>query len=358
MMKVKRLVLLIVVLIYIFPLHAAHSSDQKNDVLNIRDQLLQALADPPRPQIPKQNFEWTGNFIGNPGDLPEKQLLYDLVVRGKWQTGEDGKEYFNLYMEQGDASRDTWVENFIYEDKLYSITHKWHIDDPDINFLLGVCFQNMVYNKDNPSEPLNISVDDLNRGLDVGSRLVGVEIINGKPMNHFRHSCLARTAPQLFFNPDAEYPVSSDPESFLTPFAIPFEVFSDIYVPVGRPYPWNKWLQFGDGVGPDPQNDEWFLANNFNDHPDDIILPEQCQKDSPESNLAYVQQTTCKNLAPEGGAGVTSAASCGSIYGCLDTPPRTACSPDDDTQCQLHGLQCFQVYYPINDFCCCAAPPY
>ncbi len=176
-------------------------------------------------------------------------------------------------------------------------------------------------------------------------------------MNHFRHSCLTRTAPQLFFNPDDEYPVSSDPESFLTPFAIPFEVFSDIYVPVGRQYPWNKWLQFGDGVGPDPQNDEWFLANKFNDHPDDIILPEQCQKDSPKSNLAYVQQTTCKNLSLEGGAGGTSAASCGSVSGCLDTPPRTACSPDDDTQCLLNDLQCFQINHPINDFCCCSSPP-
>ena len=43
MIQIKRRVLLIVVLIYIFPFHAAHSSDQKDSVLKIRDQLLQAL---------------------------------------------------------------------------------------------------------------------------------------------------------------------------------------------------------------------------------------------------------------------------------------------------------------------------
>ena len=54
-------------------------------------------------------------------------------------------------------------------------------------------------------------------------------------------------------------------------------MFSDIYVPAGRSYPWAKWLQFGDGVGPDPQQDEWFLVDDAYSYPDEIVLPKQCR---------------------------------------------------------------------------------
>ena len=110
-------------------------------------------------------------------------------------------------------------------------------------------------------------------------------------MNHFRHTCLSQAAPQFGF--------PADPDNPDTPGTIPFKVFSDIYVPAGRSYPWRIWLQYGDGVGPDPQNDEWFLANKFNRSPDDIILPEQCEIENVFKTLFFVQQTTCKNLVPK-----------------------------------------------------------
>jgi len=229
-----------------------------------------ALAGPPKPQIPMHNFEWQGSFIGNAEKLSDPQVEYKLTVRGKWQNG-----YFNLYMEQGTKDDDTWVENLIYEDKLYTITHKWHTEFD----LKGICFQNMVYNTEDPWKPLPITVAGFNRGLQ-HSRLVGLEKIGGKPMNHFRHTCLSLASPQ--FGPlDPDDPENED--------AIPFKVFSDIYVPAGRSYPWIKWLQSGDGVGPDPQQDEWFIANKSKRNPDNIVLPWQCILP------IYVQQTTCTN---------------------------------------------------------------
>jgi len=252
-----------------------------------------ALAGPPKPQIPMHNFEWQGSFIGNAEKLSDPQVEYKLTVRGKWQNG-----YFNLYMEQGTKDDDTWVENLIYEDKLYSITHKWHTELPPIlpdgSSILGKCFQNQVFNTENPLEPLPITVDGFNRGL-ARARLVGREKIGGKPMNHFRHTCLTRAAPQFGF--------PSDPGDTNNKLAIPFKVFSDIYVPAGRSYPWTKWLQFGDGVGPDPQQDEWFLINKSNRYPDDIILPEQCELENiwpifGDKTLIFTQYTTCTNLVP------------------------------------------------------------
>ena len=238
---------------------------------------------PPKPQIPKRDFEWKGSFIGNAADLSAPQVEYDLTVRGKWQG-----EYFDLYMLQGGENSDTWVENLIYQNRLYTITHKWHTDIPD--FIKGKCFQNMVYNAEQPWKPLPITVDDFNRGLEK-SRFVGREKIGGKRRNHFRHTCITQAAPQFFpFAPPA------DPDDPNSPGTIPFKVFSDIYVPVGKSYPWKGWLQYGDGVGPDPQEDEWFLSNKSNNRPDAIILPEQCQIWNSFTTLFYVQQTTCKNL--------------------------------------------------------------
>lgn len=262
-----------------------------------------------RPQIPKHNFEWTGVFMGNQpyqgtdDDLDQPAEVEQLTVRGKWQTGEDGETYFNLYMEQGDANSDTWVENFIYGDKLYTITRKWHTDlpviFPDGSTILGKCFQNEIYNSANPSEPLSIDVDGFNRGL-ASARLVGVEKVDGKPMNHFRHTCLSRVSPQFL------YPFEHwDPTDENNKLAIPFKMFSDIYVPVGKSYPWAKWLQYGDGVGPDPQEDEWFLADRFYNDPDDIVLPQECKTGNEwpflgAMTLVYAEQTTCTNLvAPE-----------------------------------------------------------
>ena len=246
---------------------------------------ISALAGPPpKPQIPKRDFEWRGTFIGNSADLSAPQVEYDLIVRGKWQNG-----YFDLYMLQGGENSDTWVENLIFQDKLYSITHKWHTDLPA--FLKGTCFQNMVYNTKQPLNPLSISVDDLNRGLQK-SRFVGREKVGGKKMNHFRHTCLSQAAPQFF----PFVPSPADPDDPNSPSTSPFRVFSDIYVPAGKAYPWKRWLQTGDGVGPDPQQDEWFIANKSNRRPEPIVLPEQCQIWNSFTTLFYVQQTTCKNL--------------------------------------------------------------
>ena len=79
------------------------------------------------------------------------------------------------------------------------------------------------------------------------------------------------------------------------PWVDPFiniNIFSDIYVPPGYAYPWFKWLQFGDGVGPDPQNDEWFLFNRWGNRPGPIVLPDQCNW----WNSVKVQQAPCSTL--------------------------------------------------------------
>jgi hypothetical protein len=263
-----------------------------------------------RPQLPKEDFEWTGifqgnqPFQGNSHDLHQPAEEEQLTVRGKWQTGEDGNEYFNLYMEQGDAYSNTWVENLVYENKLYTITHNWHTELPDILpgvSLIGKCIQNEIYNNDNPSEPLPITVDGFNRGL-ASSRLVGVEKVDGKPMNHFRHTCLSHASPQLLLPL-----LPLDPASDTNILALPFKVFSDIYVPVGKSYPWAKWLQYGDGVGPDPQQDEWFLVDRYYKGSADIILPAECKpgnewiKDEGKKTLIITYQTTCTNLVPAEG---------------------------------------------------------
>jgi hypothetical protein len=260
-----------------------------------------------RPQLPMHDFEWKGvfkgnqTFKGNRDDLAQPAEVEQLTVQGKWQTGEDGKEYFNLYMSQGDKHSNTWVENFVYENRLYTMTRKWHVPIPDLLpgvSLIGKCIRNEIYNKDNPWEPLPITVKGFNEGL-ASSRLVGVEKIDGKPMNHFRHTCLSKASPQLFL-PLLPF----DPASDKNDLAIPFKAFSDIYVPVGQSYPWAKWLQYGDGVGPDPQQDEWFLADRFYESSPDIVLPEQCElgnewiKGEGKKTLIITYQTTCTNLVP------------------------------------------------------------
>lgn len=260
-----------------------------------------------RPQLPMVDFEWTGKFLGNQpfqgnnDDLHQPAEMEQLTVRGKWQTGEDGIEYFNLYMVQGDKHSNTWVENYIFENKLYTMTRKWHTELPDLLPgvpLVGKCIQNEIYNKDNPWEPLPITVEGLNIGL-ASSRLVGVEKIDGKPMNHFRHTCLSHAAPQLLLPL-----IPMDPGNKDNPLSIPFKAFSDIYVPVGKSYPWAKWLQYGDGVGPDPQQDEWFLADRYYQGSPDIVLPKQCElgnewiKGEGDETLIITYQTTCTNLVP------------------------------------------------------------
>ncbi len=225
-----------------------------------------------KPKIPKHNFEWKGTFIGNASKLSDPQMKANLTIRGKWV----GK-YFNVYMEQGHKGSGLWVENILYKNKLYTITHEWHTDLPPL--LKGTCFEDTLYNADHPLRPLPITVDDLNGILD-SSRLVGLEIIDGKPMNHFRTTCLSKTGIPDF------------------PWVAPFltvNIFSDIYVPPGRAYPWRKWLQFVDGVGPDPQHDEWFVFDRWNHHPDDIILPRECRR----SKSIKVQQAPCSNLVEQ-----------------------------------------------------------
>jgi hypothetical protein len=175
-------------------------------------------------------------------------------------------------MEQGTKGSGTWVENLIYENKLYTITHEWHIPLDPFPEILDVCFENTAY-MSSPDESPDITVDDLN-GILASSRLVGLEKIGGKPMNHFRTTCLTGIPvlpPDLF---------------------VPVSIFSDIYVRPGRSYPWERWLQFGDGVGLDPQHDEWFLFDEWNSSPADIILPPQCQ----EAISKKVQQLPCRNL--------------------------------------------------------------
>jgi hypothetical protein len=145
----------------------------------------------------------------------------------------------------------------IYKDALYTITRRWHRELPD--GILGVCFKSP-----------DISVDDLN-GILKSSRLVGPEVVDQQAVNHFRSSCLSST----FFG------------------LIRVDVFSDIYVPRNRSYPWVKWLQFGDGVSLDLHNDEWFIFDAHYDHADAIKLPIACK------NAVEIIQDPCKNLVSQ-----------------------------------------------------------
>jgi hypothetical protein len=72
---------------------------------------------------------------------------------------------------------------------------------------------------------------------------------------------------------------------------------STIDVPPGRLKPWVIWLQLGDGVGPDPQNDEWFLFDRSSNDRDAIVLPDQCSA----WNSIKVQQAPCSNLVEQHG---------------------------------------------------------
>lgn len=215
------------------------------------------------PQIPKQDFEWNGTFVANGAKLSDPQIMTDLTISGKWQKNKEDEWFFNLYMEQGSEDEDSpvWVENLVFEDSLYTITHRWHLEIP---WYLKLCVVSP-----------NISVDDLN-GILLSSRHVGLEKIGGTPMNHFRTSCLT--------GPRAE-PTPAPPTT-----KFPVSIFSDIYVRPGRSYPWERWLQFGDGVGLDTQHDEWFLFDEWNHNPKDIELPLLCHVPIP------VEQIPCQNL--------------------------------------------------------------
>lgn len=228
---------------------------------------------PEKPQIPKQDFEWNGVMIGNAESFDAPKVEVDLTIRGK----RDEEGYFNVYMEQGNKySPILWVKNLVFKDKFYTITYKWHTGG--FEDIIDKCFESTIYNKDDPGNPLPITIDGLNALLD-RSRFVGLEVIDGTPMNHFRITYLSKTGP-----------VGPPPDYF--PLLIQnLNVFSDIYVLEGQPYIWTKMLQFGDGVGPDPQMDEWFLFNEWNSEPHDIELPAECEEWSPK--LVKVQMKPC-----------------------------------------------------------------
>lgn len=223
-----------------------------------------------KPQIPEHDFEWNGRFVGNAAKVADPQLEATLTIRGKHQDG-----YFNVYMAQGGPGEKLWVENLLFEGKLYSFTHKWHSYIDPATHIEGNCFENTAYNPADPANSLPITVQDLN-GILKNSRFVGLERTGGKPMNHFRATCLSTAG-------IPEIPL------FLW---IPFKIFSDIYVPPGRAWPWYRWLQTADGVGPDREQDEWFLFDSWNRHPADIVKPTQCDK----VLSIKAQQTPCSNL--------------------------------------------------------------
>jgi len=188
----------------------------------------------------------------------------DLTIRGKWQDGS-----FDLYMEQGnEGDPNVWVQNLIFKNRLYILTNRWPASaDPGFP-LVGAC-----------AKAVNtITVAALNEIL-ASSRLVGREVVGGVQMNHFRTTCLSQTFGLL--QPDPENP---EPLAQL-------HVFSDIYVQPGRSDQFERWLQFGDGVGLDPQQDEWFLFEERNDQPDEIVLPEKCKLP-----FVLVVQDRCSNL--------------------------------------------------------------
>jgi hypothetical protein len=197
-----------------------------------------------KPQIPTTNFEWNGTFRVPGEDVP---VVTELTIRGMWQG-----RHFNLYMQQGFEGSAYWVENLIYQNHLYTITHTW----PGLEFpIVGACYKSHD----------EITVHDLN-GILASAQLVGLERIDGRPVHHFRASCLSKS--QIIVVVDGvRVP--------LTPL-IPVNIFSDLYVPPGRSHPFERWLQFGDAVGLSKQRDEWFFFEEHNDHPKEIRLPPQC----------------------------------------------------------------------------------
>jgi hypothetical protein len=206
-----------------------------------------------KPQIPTENFEWNGTFRV-PGEA--EPVVTDLTIRGMWQNG-----YFNLYMEQGFDGGAYWVENLIYQNHLYTITHTWPNLGPPVT---GFCYKSLN----------QVTVQGLNGVLE-SAQLVGLEIIDGTPMNHFRASCLSKS--QIVGLP---------------PPAVTVNIFSDIYVQPNSPQTFERWLQFGDAVGLSKQHDEWFFFEGQNNHPEEIQLPWQCS-----IFPLLVLQGPCSNLA-------------------------------------------------------------
>lgn len=146
-----------------------------------------------KPRIPIRDFAWKGTF-----KVASLGVETDLTISGKWQNG-----YFDLYMEQGHQGSESgvWVENLIYKNKFYTITHEWPVES------IPGCYGTLN----------DITVGGLN-GILRSSRLVGLEIIGGVPMNHFRSSCLSET--RLGIPPTHRWPGStSSPISMCVPVA-------------------------------------------------------------------------------------------------------------------------------------------
>jgi hypothetical protein len=213
-----------------------------------------------RPRIPTENFEWNGTFRVPGQDVP---VITDLTLRGMWQAG-----YFNVYLGQGVEGSDYWVENLIYQNHLYTITHAW----PGVEFpVSGACYKSLE----------EITVRGLN-GILASAQLVGLETIDGTPMNHFRASCLSQSRIVIVLN-GTTIPLTQP---------ITVNIFSDIYVRPGHARPFERWLQFGDAVGLSKQHDEWFFFTEWNSAPRDFQLPWQCQVP------ILVSQAPCSNLTP------------------------------------------------------------
>lgn len=210
------------------------------------------------PQIPDSGrFVWEGTFRSN-GPTPAAQpVTAPLLIQG-----EKNGRFFNLYMQQGTATDpNVWVENLIYENKMYSITHRWHGVDQ-----LKLCFR-----------ADDITVADLNNLLK-SSQFVALETIEGQQMNHFRTSCLSTVTIKD------------------TNISTRMNIFSDIYVNPNNEKDWKRWLQFGDGVGLDIHHDEWFILGkdknkNANEIPK-IKLPQACEN----AIVIPIVQGPCTNL--------------------------------------------------------------
>jgi hypothetical protein len=215
--------------------------------------------------IPKREFEWTGRFVVKSLGLETK-----LTIRGKKQNGS-----FDILMKQGCVTDEDpiCVENLVYGNKFYTITHRW----PDIEGISTAINGKCIYST-NP-----VSVDDLNFLLR-SARFVGTEKVDQEKMDHFRVTCLGRTVVPLLGR--------------TVGLCQGLSVFSDLYVPRGRGKPFYRWLQYGDGVGLDPQQDEWFFIDRKRHRAGPIRPPKQCltEDDNPAPDAIPVLQQPCKNL--------------------------------------------------------------
>ncbi|WP_328849275.1 hypothetical protein OG423_19445 [Micromonospora zamorensis] len=186
----------------------------------------------PRPPLLPADFQGTGRYV-------VRDLGIDVPFR--WQ-GRDG----NSQMIAGGPEHPIWFTNLIYGNTLYTLTYRW----PNIPlFPPRACskvpgfFNRQIFN------------DKLKT-----ARFVGPEILQGDKDRHVDHWRVGvvggSTVPGEFFR----FPLA----------------LGDIYVDQRDSSRWWQVLQFGLQNIFDPELDEWFTLDTFDNRPGEVTLPDRC----------------------------------------------------------------------------------